>query len=344
MSLTGEQIADLVMSTQRDLGRNKWTDLSHDLQDFVVMPSILKKERIKFSGSTGSEFRVQTATNGSARMTQLYEVDTVNVPDTLTKGYVPWTHATCNYGYDERELEMNASEYKIVDLVKTRRISALGDLAELLETKFWNAPTGTSDDKTPYGVPYYVVKASSATGGFNGGAPSGHTTVAAISPTTYTRWKNWNVNYTTVAKTDFVKKVRESLVKTQFKSPVPHPSTDFGSARRMIYTNYDVLQALETLLEQQNDNLGNDLASKDGMTTFRRIPVMYVPYLDADTSNPAYGIDWSTFTTMFLRGEYLKESPPTDTAAHRVKNVYVDCTFNWRCHDRRRNWVVSIAA
>jgi SAM-dependent methyltransferase len=37
-----------------------------------------------------------------------------------------------------------------------------------------------------------------------------------------------------------------------------------------------------------DDNLGNDIASQDGETHFRKIPVRWVPFLEADTTNPVY--------------------------------------------------------
>lgn len=341
--LSGEEIADMVQSTQRDLGRMKWVDLAHDLQDFVVMPMILKKERIKFDGGTGSEFKAQTTTNGSARNTGLFAQDIVNQPDTLTKGFVPWRHTTCNYAYDEREVRMNANEYKIVDLVKTQRTSALGDLAEKLETNFWSKPADSTDLASPWGVPMHIVK-NATTPGFVGGNPTGFSDASGINSTAVPRWKNWAGQYTTVSKSDLVAKMRKATTFTGFKSPVAVPSYDMGNVRRTIYTNYAVIGALETLAEQQNDRLGPDVASMDGRVMFRRIPMQWVPFLEADTSNPVYGIDWSTFTTIFLRGEYLNEMAPIRAPKqHRVWEVHIDCSYNWRCHNRRRNFVLSLS-
>lgn len=339
-TLQADQIADLVALTLRELGRNKWTDISYDLQEHVALPKLLKKEKVGFGSGYGFQWNVNVTTSGSARMTGLYETDVRNATDTIVQGNVPWRHCTTNWVVDEREIKMNRSPARIVELVKVKRANSMIDLATLLEDQFWSAPSDSSDNENMFGIPYWIVK--SATEGFNGGNPSGFSAGAgAISSSTYPNWANWTGDYTSVTQDDLVTSLRKAATYTKFKSPVQTPSYNTGD-RYGYYTNYEVLAPMERLLMAQNENLGNDLASKDGEVTFRRNKVTWVPKLDADTENPVYGINWGVFGFVFLEGEYLSESGQMRAPfQHKVLEYHTDLTLNSVCRDRRRLFVVA---
>lgn len=341
MPLQADSIADVIVAGLRELGRMQWTDIYTALQDHVAMGSLLKKARVTFQSGYGINWQVMVNNSGSAKMTGLYEEDTVNVGDVLKNANIPWRHLTTNYAFDEREITMNASPAKIVDLLKVRRVDAMIALAELLEDQFWDDPADNDSDM--FGIPYWIVKDTSGNG-FNGGNPTNFSGGAGgLDTATYSNWKNWAGGYTNVSKTDFVRKLRKACTFTKFKSPTPQPQySGGGQGRYGYYTNYNVLGLLEELLEAQNDNLGNDIASKDGQVLFRGNPVTWVPKLEADTSDPFYGVNWDTFKIAFLKGEYLKESRPMKAPnQHRVQQVHVDATLNGLCRDRRRNFVLS---
>lgn len=340
MALQADNIADLVALTLRELGKNKWTDISYDLQEHVALPKLLKKNKVGFSSGYGFQFNVNVTSSGAARMTGLYETDEVGVNDTVIHGDVPWRHLTTNYAFDEREIKMNRSPARIVELVKLRRANSMIDLAKLLEDQFWGKPTDSSDTESLFGVAYWIVK--SATEGFNGTNPSGFTAGAAnISSTTYPNWANWTGDYASVTQDDLITKLRKASTYTKFLSPVSTPSYNTGD-RYGYYTNYDVLAPMERLLASQNENLGNDLASKDGQALFRRNPITWVPKLDADTTDPVYGINWGVFGFVFLEGEYMDETGPIKSPKqHKVLEVHTDLTVNIVCRDRRRLFVVS---
>lgn len=339
-TLQGDEIADLVATTLRDLGEFKWTDLATDLQDYVALPKLLKKEKVQFDAGYGIQFNAMVDHSGAAHNTGLYEVDTVNVADVMKSANIPWRHATTNYAYERREVAMNRSPRKIIDLLKIRRADAMISLAELMEDNFWSAPASSSDELAPYGVPYWIVKNN--TEGFNGGTPSGFSDVAGLNTTTYPRWRNWTAQYTVVSKDDLVRKMRKAATFTKFKSPTEVPSYSRGN-RYGYYANYDVVGRMEELLEAQNDDLGNDVASKDGMVTFRRNPVVWVPKLEEDTTDPIYGINWGDFYPVFLRGEYMKEQGPMlSPKQHTVHEVHIDLTLNFKSCNRRKHFVIAL--
>jgi len=334
-----DDIADLVAVTQRDLGPLRWTEIATDLQEYVALPNLIRRERVRFGSGYGIQWQVMVTHSGAATTTSLYGVDNVNVGDVMKNANIPWRHVTTNYAIERREVAMNRSPARIVELVKVRRADAMISLAVLMEEQFWTLATAGSDDI--FGTPYWIVR--NATAGFNGGNPTGFTAGAGnLDSAVYTRWRNYTDRYTNITKSDLIRKVRQASTKTNFMSPTPIPSYARGPSRYGHYTNYDVIGPLEEALEGQNDNLGNDIASKDGRLLFRQVPVTWVPYLDADSTDPWYGIDWSVFTPVFLSGEYLNEGRPQQAAnQHTVLQSHIDLTMNIRVANRRKLFIVD---
>jgi hypothetical protein len=344
MPYQADDYADLVTTTLRHLEKTSWADIVIDNQRHIAMPQVLKKKRVNFGSGHGHQFNVRFYSNNAARNVKLNETDNPTTADTQKTGNIPWRHTETHWALEERIISMNKAPSRLVNLVQTSRIDAMTDLAELMETNFWSKPDTSADTLKPFGVPYWIVY--NATTGFNGGRPSGFTDVGGLDPNTYARWKNWSANYTNVSKADLVRKWREAATKTEFRPPVDGPFNNMES-NWGFYTDYTVLGTLEEVLESQNDNLGNDVASKDGLTHFRRIPVTWVPWFDnnsgtTDTTNPIYGINWSVFKCAFLQGEYMKETKVRPHPLHhRTITQYTDCTYNFLCTDRRRNFVLS---
>lgn len=343
MALQASDIADLVKTTQKELGKMKWTDLAGGLQEYVALPKLLKKEKVQFDDGYLIQWNVMIGTSGAARNVGLYQVDTVNVADQMQTASVPWRHATTNYAFDRREIAMNSGSSKIVDLVKVRRVDAQIELAKLVENDFWDCPSSSTDSTKPFGIDYYLVY--NATTGFNGGNQTGFSAgPGGLDSTVYTRWKNFTAQYTNVTKPDLVAKMRQAATQTLFMSPVDVPDYNRGD-RYGYYMAYATLAALESLLEAQNENLGQDVASQDGRLTFRRNPCTYVPQLDsgtAATALPVYGINWGEFYPVFLKGEYMvEEGPKVVGNQHTVFQTHVDLTYNWCCKNRRRQFLIA---
>lgn len=337
--LQAEQLGDLVAATLNELGEMKFTEIATDLQDHTAMRMILNKNRVTIDAGPQVSWRVLVNHSSAASNVGLFAADNVNVTDGLVEAKTPWRHTTTNYAIDGREVSMNASPRKIVDLLKERRIMCMISLAELMEGNFWDAPS-SSDTVTPYGLPYWITK--NATTGFNGGTLSGFSDVANLNTTTYPRWNNYTYQYTDVSKDDFVRGARAAHVKCGFRPPVDGVPTFNTGDRFGMFTNYTVLSALEEILEAQNENLGKDVASMDGQVMFRRTPVVWVPKLDADTTDPFYGINWGVFKTYILRGWWLKETNISVTPGqHTVASVHVDCSYQFICKDRRRCFVLA---
>ncbi len=342
--LQAADLADLVKVTLNELGEMKFSDIMSDYQNTIALKRIMRKHKMTFDAGPEVEFNFMFDTGRSARFVGLGAIDIVDITPVMDKGKVPYRHVTWNWAVERREIAMNRSPRKIVDIVKTRRISEFGAAVKLFEQRFWRCPAA-SDNVNPYGVPYWIVKSNTAAttnDGFNGTLPSGYTTVANISPTTYPRWANYATQYTLVTKDDLIRKARAMAWFTDFEPLVDDIPTYNTGDDLAYYTNYALLSQLEELLEAQNDNLGNDVASMDGKTMLRRVPVVAVKELNLDTTNPLYQINWGEFKAMGLRGEWMHETvEPQVSGQHTMAATHTDCSFNWFVRDRRRNGVLA---
>jgi hypothetical protein len=303
------------------------------------MRNLLKKNRVEFASGYAFQWDVMVNDSGSAANVGLGASDNVNIVDGLTQATADWRYSTCNYGIIGQTISMNREPARIVDYVKTRRIMALISLAVLMETNFWGPPVAVNDVLTPWGVNTWIVKNSSE--GFFGGAPAGYTTIG-LNPTTYPNWNNWTYQYTNVSRDDLIRHWRKAATFVDFSPPVDGIPTFNTGDEYGYYTNYGVIGPLEEALESQNDNLGNDIASKDGLTMFRRVPVMWIPLLEADTTNPVYGINWGTFKTFVLQDWWLRETHlPNYPGQHTLAANFIDLAYQFVARNRRDKFVLA---
>ncbi len=341
MGLSHKEVADLVLLTQNKLvKRGAFVDMQTDLSDHVAVREMWKGKTKQFAGGENWEFPVQMDHNHSAKTVGLFETDGSALTDTMVKGEVAPRHVNAHYIFDVREKDFQRGGTSVVSLIKTRYVSMMVSFFELLEEILWGKPTDSSDTKTPFGVAYWLTRA--ATEGFNGGNPSGFTDgKAGISQGTYPRWANWTAQYAAITKADLLRKMRRAHRKTKFRSPVSHSTPDVGAMQNGIYTNDTVIGIMEELLEAQNMNLGNDLASKDGRAVFKSTPVTYAPYLDDDSADPVYMLDWKTLAVGVMEGwESNLTEPYMVPNKHLVRRVDLDASLNMVGTDLRRQTVI----
>jgi hypothetical protein len=341
MGLQYADIDDAVLLTLQNLiKKGAFLDLQTDLQDHVAVREMWKSRQKKFDGGYPWDFQAQIDHNYSARAVAMYETDGTAMTDTMIEGSVTPRHINAHYIYDQREPAFQRGGKAIVDLVQTRYVAMMVSLYEYLEAVLWSKPVDDTDTLTPFGITYWIVK--NATEGFTGGNPTGFTSGrAGINSTTYTRWKNWSAPYAEISKPDLVRKMRRAARKTRFRSVVSHAEPTLGAMANGIYTNDTVIGIMEELLEDQNMNLGNDLDSKGGRVMFKSSPVIYAPYLDNDTENPVYMLDWKWLAIGVMPGwENNMTKPYMVPNKHLVRRVDLDATLQMICTNLRRQAVL----
>lgn len=341
MSLPYSAIDDAVLLTQQNLvKRGAFVDMQTDLTDHVAVREMWKGRQKKFDGGNPWEFECQVDHNHSAHAVELYETDGSSINDTMIKGTVEPRHVNAHYIYDQREPSFQRGGSAIVDLVQTRYTAMMVSLFEYLETVLWSKPTDSTDEKTPYGLTYWVVK--NASEGFYGADPTGFAAGRAnILTSAQPRWANWSGTYGLIATEDLIRKMRRMHRKIQFRSVVSHAEPDLGSMKNGIYTNDTTIGLMEELLETQDMSLGNDLDSRGGRTVFKGTPIIYAPKLDDDTANPVYMLDWKWLAIGVLSGwENQMTAPYMVPGKHLVRRVDIDATLQMVCTNLRRQGVL----
>ena len=337
--LTTGGLGDLVQTTLPHLNKPKFTEIATDIQDHTAMRNLLLQSRTVVDGGHKVQWGVMVNHANSSRNVGLGASDIINIVDTMVQATADWKNTTGSWAIIGQEIDFNREPARIINLIQERRIAAMISMAELMETNFWGPPVTSTDSETPWGVNTWIVK--NATEGFNGAAPSGYTSIG-LNPSTYTRWKNWTYQYSSVTRDDLIRHWRKAATFVKFKPPVDGiPSMNTGD-KYGYYTNYSVIGQLEEALEAQNENLGADIASQDGRTLFRRIPVDWVPKLEADTTNPVYGINWGYFKNYVLSGWWLKETRIEHyPGQHTVAANFMDCTYQPVTTNRRAHFVLA---
>lgn len=320
--------------------RGMWQDIAHTVQDFPVMKRLLNEKSITYKAGKAITWTLSEGYNESPRAVGLLTPDVLNMARFSTQGTVPWMHMTGNMTYEEHLVQMNsAGPEQIYDDLQKAKYELLGGWAEALETMFW---TDTADDGvTPFGLPYYDVKYdNSGTFGFDGGDPTNFSGGAAgLLAASHPNWKNPVYQYTAVTEDDLISGLEQMFDKSIFKAPAAYNSNVDEKTRRELCTNYAGLQAYRSFLKTMGDGSRRDAGDVDSVL-FRGIPVKWVPYLDSDTENPFYMIDWSSIQFAVLKGFFLKKGDFQKVEGyHNVRAMFQDLSLNLICWDRRRNGV-----
>ncbi len=348
-------IPDLVEATTEKFGKMKLTDVSNTTQHFRAFNRLFRAHQVSIRGGTKIRINLLTERTNTSRWTTLYADDpSVGQVSGLTHGYAPWRFGDFRWAYDEREQDVNAGEEMIQDYIRVKRLQALNDWANFFESWFWGSPPSSSDVETPWPLKYWLTKdvttagtfdsTVAGAGSFSGGAPSGHTTVAEINPSTYTQWKNYTYKYTDITDDDALSRWESALRATNFEPPTGASYPQHGKGDQFEhFCGLALLKEYERFAKRQNENIGYDLGYRT--PTYYRAPIVWVPQLDSDTDQPIYSLNWGQISTVVFAGKWMKERRAIQSP--KCEYVWVTTTqnqFNVVFWDRRAHSVGAKAA
>lgn len=352
MGVKNSALVDLIATTLNDLPDQQF-EVMWDNQDYEFC-RIYQNERMEIDGGNQIERKVMLDPTGNARYRRLYDTDIPAVGEVMHTIKVPWVQIGTNYSWDKVEIMRNKNSAKgFVNLLKTRRVDGLWDLANLIEDRAWKTPDSANDDLNPYGVPYYLNFFTDASGtvnstaGFNGVAAkyqNGNftTNIAGIDASEEPKWRNYCAPYTAV-NNSMLKAFRIAFMKTRFKVPltISDPSNARVAAKR-IYTDSATVAELMEFADLKDDKhtgkdvLGNLRVDEGGLCTINRLPVVFIPQLEGADYSPVYCIDFAKFIPYVQDGYWMDEGEPvTDRTQHTVFTVFLDGAHNNLCINRR---------
>jgi len=117
-----------------------------------------REDKLQLDGGDRVTRYIQLGDTGNAQHVRLYETDEPNVVNTDKEIKVEWTHAITSFSYSRKELAMNlGNKVRVYNYLKSRRMGAFREFADLLEEAAWSTPTSASDDLNPHGIPAYAL-------------------------------------------------------------------------------------------------------------------------------------------------------------------------------------------
>jgi hypothetical protein len=351
--ISNSDLIDLTRTTLENLPNMEF-EVALEYQDYPVINHWFKGEKKQIESGTSIQRNIILDTSGNAKHVRLYQKTPINVGDIQTQLTAPWVQAQTHWSIERREALRNRAPARFIDLLKSRRLDATLDLAELLQVRAWSAPTSATDDLNPRGVPYWISKLVPGGAGVNvdqsfsghrinytGGTTSSSKGGIDGSTSANAKWRNYCATYTAI-NSDFVKRLRRAFHATSFKSPITVKDLDKGPASKYrLYMALDELTEYEDLVTKANDNLGRDLDPFHGSTTFKRVPIIYEPQLDSDSHGAVYGINHDKFYPVVQEGDWMREGDPMmDVEQHNVITTFIDCSYQYLCTNVREGGFV----
>ena len=347
-------ITDLANATLAKYRKEMLAKAATTLQKHPAARRLLSKEGVILDGGDQYKWEILFEGDDNTSAVGLYEVDNLDQVNGTAEATIPWRYVQTGCHFDERLISANAGAARIFNFLKTKEEQMWTTFFEKIEEYVWDGNmTGTTDTKTPYGFfGYWFDYSGYSAGGFEGQNHANWTSgPAGVSCSTYARHKHYLDNYSAVSDADLVRKLRKAYAFCGFQGIPNKPVADISPEDRSygIYTTYDVLSLLEELLDSKNDSTvtgakAAELARIDGRTAFMRTEVEWVPYLQNNhaTSDAVLGIDWNDVKIVANDGEWMKETPYHPAPwQHRVKQRFVDCSFNLAMHTRRKHFMLA---
>lgn len=359
MGIDNAQLADLIATTLRDLPKGQF-EVMWDTVNYEFC-NIYKEHRRQIDGGTSIQRNAILDRFGRAKYRRLYDTDQPTVDQEQFVINVPWTQIGTNYSWDVVEILRNKSSAKgFINLLESRRVERMWDLAELIEDRGWKTPTNATDTLYPYGVPYYVnfLDNNVSTGGFAGKTiryqdGTTGTICAGIDAASQPKWRNYADTYVRVDNS-LLRKLRSAVRRTRFR-PAPfvqQPGNDKVGSPIKLYANDAVNTELEDLSDKRDDNnTPDDLAGKmlhsfDGVAHFNRMPIVYIQQLDdfsiinslgaGQNPNGIFCVDWTKLQPVVQEGYWMEEGKPmVDRGQHTTFTVFLDGSHNNLCINRR---------
>ena len=160
---------------------------------------------------------------------------------------------------------------------------------------------------------------------------------------------NYAFKYATATKADLIRKARRGANLTNFQAPTAisdlvkrEPKGEFT---RAVFTNDAVYDDLTDIAESQDSNIkSGDITEYEGRVKFRKRPVIRVPYLNADASNPFYCLN---FKALRVLKDPSREGPLGNTREVSTEQVTTMVRpymwkKTWICFERKSQMVGSL--
>lgn len=317
-SLTIETLSDLLEVARKVADFPEFEKILVE-EDYPTINQWYQNDRRRKSSGVTIRQVVSLGDNGAAEWVGLFEQRDLVVSDQPDQVTANWRILRSHYAFDRYEDLWNNGEEDLADVVKMRRQDAMLGMADELEDSAWKAPQNANDNKSLWGVPYWINLGPAGTyeDGFNENQvirytdSSTGTNRGGIDSSTESKWRNYTGIWDGKVGKPTMQKLRKAMRKTKFRPPVVMPSTGTGQMpSRRLYCDGDTMDNIEAYLDSRGGSDSNEMVRVNGMPHFKRAPFVYVPKLDDASYSPIYGINHNDFFPFVQSGEYFREEDP----------------------------------
>jgi hypothetical protein len=367
-AITADRIADVLLAYHKEVTtKRKVADLLQTYRNYYFTGLVEKRLQRISRHDHSFYFNYLGLTGGfnNGQWDSFYQPDSTSRANLLSQGSSKWAMHKTNMVFDRREpsYPKSNSANVIVNHIKAQETNMYHSFFKEMEQALWTLATapndGTSGDPIMNGIPYQCVQSTTDAVGFNGGLPSGYSTVNGHSRTTYPQLKNGTANYDSIS--DFVDKAN-SMLNLLHWSP---PRTDdlvmsFGTEFEMVTTRNLFEQYQKYLSASHEAGLYPDAGKMLG-----GIPASSVSYKgirwtwsdalssqyerDQTTANPAYTstdrayfLKWSTWDLYGADDYFMTVDPPAkQNNPHNVVVQHMNTMLNLVCIAPWENAVID---
>jgi hypothetical protein len=370
-SLMPDQVDDFVNSVIHKYERMRWEDISLPLQEYYFASRIFDRAKAEEMSGDLLEFKLQYQNPGNAMVIGLYQVDSSNRVDLLTKAQVFWSITSVNYNYDVLEAIFRKGPEEIIDYLMTQEHAMYNDYFVMMESLMFGAgPSGPNVTPRPPASILWWIQAyntaanqnnsstayqlsSGQTSGFWGMNPPNMGGQAGWPDAqVYPGWRNRIGQYTVFTQNDAVNTIVECLDRCKF-TPA-HSYAELSSSEKPnweLLTTYSRVKAARDLAQAGNDNIGSELAKWKDKVMIRGVPLTTIwawtspESPAAQTNGPIVGVNWKTFHYMFASGlRQVKRKPFQHPTMSNVRIRKMDDSGQLYCNNRRANFNVTCTA
>lgn len=346
-----ERINDAVVASLPDLDVGRVITVCQEFQEVPLVDMVLREGRIATSSGYGVNRNFNTDADDDFEFKSFTENDTVVIQNHLKRMFVPYVHGRLTWGWYYQELKSNMGRKKIVDLLKPREDAKLIKMWERMEKVILSMPpTADAVGDLPLGLPYWVT--SSATRGFAGGASSPHTTKGGLTPSSNLQFLyNRTGTVKSISRNSMLAQMEEAYLDCKWRTPItPKQQSGPAGQRYRWICGKTAYLGFTRMARQQNNDLGNELFSKEGQVTFKGAPFILVYAMDSgygwpSLTTPVAGIDFNSFYPVAMDGDFMRRTGPHQKEGNPdASYMRISTSMNFIMEQPWRNILLSVNA
>jgi len=365
-TVENQEIIDLLKLTRNLVMKKKTLDVVTQRHHYPVMNQWFRDDRIQLEGSTMVEKIIVLDNDGTAQAQHVRPFQAIqpSVSDVTAKMTYPLRRLTGHWSIERNEVLACRGEAQLVNIQSVRRATMQAHIANTLEKRGFRAPTDSTDDLNPNGIPYYLPKISTTDAADTTKEAGGHnchsityddgssTTSTCLgidaSAEKYKLWRSWggrwkHDNILDDFDAEDVERMISMHMDLHFE--VPKNATEWASQefdQYKAHTTKKLLLAFERYVGKNNDNLGADLGRWSGQTVVKGTPVQWTEELDSwvnadgNVSHTFLLLNHAYFNVAIMEGDYFRPTGPmNDVQTHDVFTNFEDLQYQFIITNRR---------